>query len=614
MSAELLVNVTPRETRVALIESGVLQEVFVERANRRGLVGNIYKGRVCRVLPGMQAAFVDVGLDRAAFLHASDIADAHARQVRDAPASEEGMTTPARTEPAPAIRNGVSITDLVRDGQEVLVQVIKDPLGTKGARLTTQVSIPSCYLVYMPDAPALGVSQRIEDEEERRRLRDLVRNVARRHADTGSTSRTPSFSPPAPHSPETMAPDHMPAAGGCAFTPGAGPGSTPGPDFNAGSGSTSAFGSGIDSAPAPDSGPAPAPDSGPAPAPDSAAAFDPNPDSAGDEGESWMPENGYIVRTAAEKCPEAIIEADMAFLHRLWESVREHVASVNGPGIVHEDLPLVIRTLRELSATPIERVRIDSAETLARVLDFTDRFLPEMSPRIELFAGERPIFDLYSVEDEIQKALHRKVQLKSGGHVVIDQTEAMTTVDVNTGGFVGHRNLEETIFKTNLEAAQTIARQLRLRNLGGMIIIDFIDMGSEAHKRQVLRALEKALDRDHTRTHVSSVSPLGLVEMTRKRTRESLEHVLCDPCPTCNARGSIKSAETVCYEIFREILREARQFDTERLLVIASPDVADRLVDEESSTFAELEESIGKPITLQVENLYVREQYDVVLM
>ena len=539
MSAELLVNVTPRETRVALIESGVLQEVFVERANRRGLVGNIYKGRVCRVLPGMQAAFVDVGLDRAAFLHASDIADAHARQVRDAPASEEGLPAPARAEPA--IRNGASITDLVRDGQEVLVQVIKDPLGTKGARLTTQVSIPSCYLVYMPGAPALGVSQRIEDEEERRRLRDLVRNMA------GST---PAF------------------------------GSARAPGSNAGPGS------------------APAPGSNP----------------AGDDGESWMPEDGYIVRTAAEKCPEAIIEADMAFLHRLWESVRERAESVNGPGIVHEDLPLVIRTLRELSATPIERVRIDSPGTLARVLDFTGRFLPEMSPRIELYAGERPVFDLYSVEDEIQKALHRKVQLKSGGHVVIDQTEAMTTIDVNTGGFVGHRNLEETIFKTNLEAAQTIARQLRLRNLGGMIIIDFIDMSSEEHKRQVLRALEKALDRDHTRTHVSNVSPLGLVEMTRKRTRESLEHVLCDPCPTCNARGSIKSADTVCYEIFREIQREAGQFDTERLLVVASPDVVDRLVDEESSTFAELEESIGKTITLQVESLYAREQYDVVLM
>ena len=274
----------------------------------------------------------------------------------------------------------------------------------------------------------------------------------------------------------------------------------------------------------------------------------------------------------------------------------------------------MIRILRELSASAIERVRIDSHETLERVLDFTGRFLPEMSPRIELYTGEGPIFELHAVEDEIQKALHRKVQLKSGGHIVIDQTEAMTTVDVNTGGFVGHRNFDETIFKTNLEAAQTIARQLRLRNLGGIIIIDFIDMSNETHKRQVLRALEKALARDHTRTHISNVSPLGLVEMTRKRTRESLEHVLCDPCPTCSARGSIKSADTVCYEIFREILREARQFDTERLLVIASPEVTDQLVDEESSAFAELEAFIGKPITLQVESLYSREQYDVVLM
>ena len=615
MSAELLVNVTPRETRVALIESGVLQEVFVERANRRGLVGNIYKGRVCRVLPGMQAAFVDVGLDRAAFLHASDIADAHARQVRDAPASEEGIPAPARAEPA--IRNGASITDLVRDGQEVLVQVIKDPLGTKGARLTTQVSIPSCYLVYMPGAPALGVSQRIEDEEERRRLRDLVRNVAWRHAGAGSTPRSAS-SAPATHPPgTTAATGHGPGTGGSGSASSAPAAHPPGTTAIPGQGpaigdpaSAPAFGSNAGPASVPDS--APAPDSNAGPGSGSAPAPDSNP--AGDDGESWMPEDGYIVRTAAEKCPEAIIEADMAFLHRLWESVRERAASVNGPGIVHEDLPLVIRTLRELSATPIERVRIDSPGTLARVLDFTGRFLPEMSPRIELYAGERPVFDLYSVEDEIQKALHRKVQLKSGGHVVIDQTEAMTTIDVNTGGFVGHRNLEETIFKTNLEAAQTIARQLRLRNLGGMIIIDFIDMSSEAHKRQVLRALEKALDRDHTRTHVSNVSPLGLVEMTRKRTRESLEHVLCDPCPTCNARGSIKSADTVCYEIFREILREAGQFDTERLLVVASPDVVDRLVDEESSTFAELEESIGKSITLQVESLYAREQYDVVLM
>ena len=524
MSAELLVNVTPRETRVALIESGALQEIFIERANRRGLVGNIYKGRVCRVLPGMQAAFVDIGLDRAAFLHASDIADADAQQVRDAPASGGNGSPPARAESLSMLRNGAAITDLVRDGQEVLVQVIKDPLGTKGARLTTHVSIPSCYLVYMPGAGTIGVSQRIEDEDERRRLRELVRDGARRAAD--------------------------------------------------GNGSAS--------------------DEGP--------------------GEDWMPEDGYIVRTAAEGCSQTIIEADMRFLRRLWESVHTLAASVNGPGIVHEDLTLVIRTLRELSATTIERVRIDSHETLRRVLDFTGRFLPEMSPRIELYTGEGPIFELYAVEDEIQKALHRKVQLKSGGHIVIDQTEAMTTIDVNTGGFVGHRNFDETIFKTNLEAAQTIARQLRLRNLGGIIIIDFIDMGNDSHKRQVLRAMEKALARDHTRTHISNVSPLGLVEMTRKRTRESLEHVLCDPCPTCNARGSIKSADTVCYEIFREIMREARQFDTERLLVIASPEVTDQLVDEESPTFAELEAFIGKPITLQVESLYSREQYDVVLM
>ena len=523
MSAELLVNVTPRETRVALIESGVLQEIFIERANRRGLVGNIYKGRVCRVLPGMQAAFVDIGLERAAFLHASDIADADARRVHDAPAPGEGGSSPRRTEPVSMLRNGAAITDLVRDGQEVLVQVIKDPLGTKGARLTTHVSIPSCYLVYMPGGGTIGVSQRIEDEDERKRLRDMVRNCARR-----------------------------------------------------------------------------------------ATGDDPAPGEGADE--DWTPEDGYIVRTAAEGCPDAVVAADMTFLRKLWASVNTHSTAVNGPGIVHEDLTLVIRTLRELSATIIERVRIDSHETLERVLDFTGRFLPEMSHRIELYTGEGPIFELYSVEDEIGKALHRKVQLKSGGHIVIDQTEAMTTIDVNTGGFVGHRNFDETIFKTNLEAAQTIARQLRLRNLGGIIIIDFIDMGNEMHKRQVLRALEKALARDHTRTHISNVSPLGLVEMTRKRTRESLEHVLCDPCPTCSARGSIKSADTVCYEIFREILREARQFDTERLLVVASPEVIDQLVDEESSAFAELEAFIGKPITLQVESLYSREQYDVVLM
>ena len=531
MSAELLVNVTPRETRVAVIENGMLQETFIERANSRGLVGNIYKGRVCRVLPGMQAAFVDIGLERAAFLHASDIVGA-----AEDPADEETPDAADTQHIARPVKQPCSseqprpmkcITELVRDGQEVLVQVIKDPLGTKGARLTTHVSIPSCYLVFMPGAGTIGVSQRIEEEEERTRLRDLVTDLMRRR--TGANQLTESVED------------------------------------------------------------------------DAALAAALNGD-------------GYIVRTAAESASEELLLADMDFLAKLWADVQERTRGVKAPHRVHEDLPLVMRTLRELTGTEIERARIDSRETMASLVDFTQRFVPEMADNIEHYTGDRPIFDLYAVEDEIQKALERKVQLKSGGHLIIDQTEAMTTIDVNTGAYVGHRNLEETIFKTNLEATQAIARQLRLRNLGGIIIIDFIDMQSEDHKRQVLRSLEKSLARDHTKTNISEVSALGLVQMTRKRTRESLEHVLCDPCPTCSGRGSIKTADSVCYEIFREILREARQFDTEKLLVIASQEVIDTLVDDESASFAELEAFIGKPITLQVESLYSRENYDVVLM
>jgi ribonuclease G len=531
LSAELLVNVTPRETRVAVIENGMLQETFIERANSRGLVGNIYKGRVCRVLPGMQAAFVDIGLERSAFLHASDIVGAAqdpADEKTPDPADTQHIARPVKQsfsneQPRPM----KCITELVHDGQEVLVQVIKEPLGTKGARLTTHVSIPSCYLVFMPGAGTIGVSQRIEEEEERTRLRDLVTDLMRRR--TGANQ----------------------------------------------------IEAGVED--------------------DAALATALNGD-------------GYIVRTAAESASEDLLLADMDFLAKLWASVQERTRGVKAPHRVHEDLPLVMRTLRELTGTEIERARIDSRETMSSLIDFTERFVPEMANNIEHYAGDRPIFDLYGVEDEIQRALERKVQLKSGGHLIIDQTEAMTTVDVNTGAYVGHRNLEETIFKTTLEATHSIARQLRLRNLGGIIIIDFIDMESEDHKRQVLRSLEKSLARDHTKTNISEVSALGLVQMTRKRTRESLEHVLCDPCPTCSGRGSIKSADSVCYEIFREILREARQYDTEKLLVIASQEVIDTLVDDESASFAELEAFIGKPITLQVESLYSREYYDVVLM
>ncbi len=485
MTIELLVNVTPQETRVAVLENGMLQEVFIERARRRGLVGNIYKGVVSRVLPGMQAAFVDIGLERAAFLHASDIATEDEKPDNN---TEE------------------NITRLLQEGQEILVQVIKDPLGTKGARLTTHVTIPSRYLVFMPDAENVGVSQRIEDEEERQRLREAV--LAAR----------------------------------------------------------------------------------------------------GEQG------GGFILRTAAEGASSGAIASDLEFLQRLWTSIQAGIGKA-GPGdVVHEDLPLVLRVLRDISDAEVEKLRIDSRETFQRVAVFVEQFTPVLKEKLEYYPGERPIFDLYGVDDEIQKALERKVQLKSGGHLVIDQTEAMTTIDVNTGAYVGHRNLEETIFKTNLEAAQAIVRQLRLRNLGGIIIVDFIDMQSEDHKRQVIRALEKHIERDHANCHISEISSLGLVQMTRKRTRESLEHILCETCPTCGGRRSVKSAETVCYEIFREILREARQFDAEQLLVLASQEVVDLLLDEESTSLAELEAFIDKPIKFQVEALYTQELFDVVLL
>ena len=492
MSEELLINVTPQETRVAYVENGMLQEVHIERSQRRGLVGNVYKGKVSRVLPGMQAAFLDIGLERTAFLHASDIVQNNPRT-----AISNGM----------AEKSSDTIMELLREGQDLIVQVVKDPMGTKGARLTTQISIPSRYLVYMPGADHIGISQKIDDEEERQRLRDCIEE----------------------HS----------------------------------------------------------------------AEFDPG---------------GYILRTVAEGVSSDAIVKDMQFLQKLWATLQERSKNEKSGNLIHEDLALVMRTMRDLSGIEIEKIRIDSNETFQKVSRFASKFLPHLAECVEYYPGERPIFDLYGVEDEIRKSLERKVQLKSGGYLIIDQTEAMTTVDVNTGAFVGHRNLEETIFKTNLEATQAIVRQLRLRNLGGIIIIDFIDMSDSEHRRQVLRALEKYLDKDHAKTQISEVSSLGLVEMTRKRTRESLEHILCDTCPTCNGRGSIMTAETVCYEIFREIMREARQFEAQKYLVLAAHSVIDMLLDEESTSVAELEEFIGKPIHFQVETEYTQEQFDVVLM
>ena len=489
MSTEILFNASIHEARAAVVENGVLHEVYLERASRRGLISNIYKGRVSRVLPGMQAAFIEIGLERTAFLHASDIFD---------PRHEGTGIEAPRTE---------NIRTLVAEGNEILVQVVKDPLGTKGARLTTYITLPSRYLVYMPQGRGVGVSARIEDESERERLRAAVR--------------------------------------------------------------------------------------------------------AGVEPEESA---GYIVRTAAEDASPEALRADMIYLRKLWEFVREKGLRTQPGQLVHADLPLHLRILRDLLRPEVDRVLIDQPSAYREMQEFASTFMPDVLPRIELYAAGRPVFELHNVEEEIQRALDRKVSLKSGGYLIIDQTEAMTTIDVNTGAFVGHRNLEETIFRTNLEAAVTIARQLRLRNLGGIIIIDFIDMEEPEHRRQVIQALERALSDDHVKTNISSVSPLGLVEMTRKRTRESLEHLLCQPCPTCEGRGFVKTAETVCYEVFREIVRQARQFECQQLMVLAHQDVIERLLDEESSALGELELNTGKPIRLQTESLYSVDQYDVVLM
>lgn len=484
MSAELLLNITPSETRVALIENGVLQELHLEREGNLGIVGNIYLGKVSRVLPGMQAAFISIGLEKAAFLHASDIIST--KHLDDSKAEPD-------------------IRELVHEGQHIMVQVVKDPLGTKGARLTTDITIPSRYVVFMPQATHVGVSQRIELEEERTRLKNVMTPYA---------------------------------------------------------------------------------------------------DEAG----------SFIVRTAAEGAGEDELEQDAKFLKKLWAKIVKKKKKTRKEGVIHEDLTLAFRIIRDFVGTELERIRVDSKLMHRELTAFTEEFVPQLTSLLEYYPGERPIFDLFDVENEIQRGLNRKVSLKSGGSLIIDQTEAMTTVDVNTGAFVGHRNLEETIFNTNIEATQAIARQLRLRNLGGIIILDFIDMNNEDHKRRVLHSLELALSKDRAKTNINGFSALGLVEMTRKRTRESLEHILCSECPICQGRGNLKTVETVCYEILREIVRVNRAYDADKFLVYCSPLVSAALINDEYHNLAELEVFIGKQIKIQTESLYNQEQFDVVMM
>ena len=497
MSNELLVNVTPSESRVALVENGLLQELHLERTGDISYVGNIYMGRVARVLPGMQAAFVDIGLSRTAFLHAGEIARSRPELESDAVDEQGESLIPP-------------ISEMIREGQSVPVQVVKDPMGSKGARLTTQLSLPSRYLVYLPSSSNIGVSLRIENEVERGRLRELVERILEAQGKAGA---------------------------------------------------------------------------------------------------------GLIVRTNAEGVGAAELERDLDYLRRLWAGAAEKLEADCEPGTcIYEDLSLPLRALRDLMHGGIERVRFDDAETYVQAREFADTFIGEWSERLECHSGPGPLFDLYGVEDEISRALRRNVSLKSGGHLTIDQTEAMTTIDVNTGGYVGVRNFAETVYKTNMEAAQALARQLRLRNLGGIVIIDFIDMTDEEHKRQVMRMLNQALARDPARTTVSEISALGLVEMTRKRTTESLEHRLCEPCPQCGGSGWQKSPETVCGEIFREILRAVRQFETGRLMVLAAPPVVEKMLDDYTGPLAEVTEELGTSIRFQAEDQYAQEQFDVVLL
>ena len=484
MNEQILINVTPQETRVAVTEQGAVQELHIERSSSRGLVGNVYLGRICRVLPGMQSAFVEIGLPRAAFLHVADIWGAR---------TAEGGERP--------------IEKILSEGQTLLVQVVKDPIGSKGARLSTQVSIAGRLLVYLPQDPHIGISQRIEDEAEREHLREKVQSLI----------------------------------------------------------------------------------------------------PAGEAG-------GFIVRTVAEAATDAELNSDIEYLVTLWKQIRLAAQSAAPQALLYQDLSLAARVLRDLVTDSTERVIVDSRETFAKVRDFASRYTRTALPILEHYTGERPLFDLFGVEDEIERALARRVDLKSGGYVIIDQTEALTTIDVNTGGFVSGRSFDDTIFKTNLEAAQAIARQLRLRNLGGIIVVDFIDMENQDHRDAVLAEFRKTLARDRTRVTVNGFSQLGLVEMTRKRTRESLAHVLCEPCPVCEARGELKAPQTICYEILREILRADRQFSAKEYRILAAQKVIDLFLDEEATSLAELGDFIGKPISMQVETAYMQEQYDVILV
>ena len=484
MGQEILINVTPQETRVAVLEQGVAQELHIERSSSLGIVGNIYFGKVCRVLPGMQSAFVEIGLQRAAFLHAGDIKECKSDDV---------------------IKPAKPIQEVLHEGQLIIVQVIKEPIGTKGARLTTEVSIAGRFLVYLPHQGHIGVSQRIEDEDERELLRNRLIEL--------------------------------------------------------------------------------------------------------------LPEDrkgGFIIRTMSENATDEELLADIAYLEKVWEKIKEDSKVATERSLIFYDLSLPKRVLRDVVNADTVSIRVDSKETYERMKEFAELYVVNAVKPLTHYKGQRPIFDFYNIEEEFEQAFSRKIGLKSGGYLIFDQTEALTTVDVNTGSFVSGKSLSDTIFKTNLEAAQSIAQQLRLRNLGGIIIIDFIDMGEDTQREKVLQELKKAVSVDRARTNVNSFTHLGLVEMTRKRTRESLAHMLCQSCEICQGRGEHKTAQTIAYEIMRELLRESKQFEAKEFKIIASPSVISLLQDEESQSLANLSDFINTRIVLEVDGEFSPEVFEVV--
>lgn len=513
MASEIIINANALESRVALMENNVVCELYIERHKDRGIVGNVYKGVVTKVLPGMQAAFVDIGLDKAGFLYVSDV------DVLDFVEDYEkiaGLRTPLPEEEEihfkpdeiqPKMENhAYPIEDLLQDGQEILVQVSKEPMGSKGCRLTSYITLPGRYLVFMPTVDQIGISRRIADETERKRLRDIVKDIK---------------------------------------TPGV----------------------------------------------------------------------GYIVRTVSEGCSQEEFLTDMKFLKKLWEDIQVRSERSAVPALVHPDLNLVFKAIRDLFSSDVEKVVIDSPTEHAKVIEFVRSYLPYLEPKIELYKGREPIFDAFGIEMEIERALGRKIWLKSGGYIVIDQTEALVAIDVNTGRYVGKRNLEETILKTNLEAIKEIVYQLRLRNIGGIIILDFIDMEKEENREKVFAALQTALKEDRFRTTIFKISELGLVEMTRKRVRDNLTRVLCQSCSYCEGRGTIKSATTICYEVFREIQRVVNSSPQARkIMVNVHPSVADKLLDEESPFLDQLEKEMKKKIIVKADYDLHQEQYECITL